>query len=93
MGYYRAGFTDIVGVDHKPMPRYPFSFVQADALEYLAQHGQEFDTIHASPPCQWITYAGIQWRARGRQYPALVEPIRNLLLKADKPYVLEQPVG
>ena len=55
MGYNRAGFTEIVGVDNRPMPRYPFTFVQADALEYVAEHGREFDAIHASPPCQHYT--------------------------------------
>ena len=26
-------------------------FVQADALEYVAEHGHEYDAVHASPPC------------------------------------------
>lgn len=60
VGYERAGFT-VVGIDIEPQPHYPFSFVQADAMEVLATlagsdasyraHGP-FDVVHASPPCQ-----------------------------------------
>jgi DNA (cytosine-5)-methyltransferase 1 len=54
-GYRLAGFC-VLGVDHKPQPRYiPYGgclFVQGDALEYVKAHGHEFDAIHASPPCQ-----------------------------------------
>jgi DNA (cytosine-5)-methyltransferase 1 len=49
-GYHDAGF-DVTGVDLAPQPRYPYTFVQADALEYLAAHWREFDVVHASPPC------------------------------------------
>ncbi len=63
MGYSRAGFTEIVGVDNKPQPRYPFTFVLGDALEYVKAHGHEFDAIHASPPCQAYSSAT---RAPGR---------------------------
>lgn len=50
-GYHDAGF-EVVGVDLNPQPRYPYEFHQADALEYLAEHGHEFDAWHASPPCR-----------------------------------------
>lgn len=51
MGYHRAGF-DVVGVDNAPQPNYPFEFHQGDALMFLRARGDEFDAIHASPPCQ-----------------------------------------
>jgi DNA (cytosine-5)-methyltransferase 1 len=51
MGYYRAGF-EVVGVDIEPQPNYPFEHHVGDALEFLAEHGREFDIVHASPPCQ-----------------------------------------
>jgi DNA (cytosine-5)-methyltransferase 1 len=60
-GYVRAGF-DVVGVDARPMPRYPFPFIEHDALELLdswlrgeTNYGymlDDFAAAHASPPCQ-----------------------------------------
>ncbi len=88
MGYHRAGF-DVVGVDIRPMPRYPFEFHQADALEYLAEHGHEFDAIHASPPCQG--YSGLNFAAEN--YPKLIEPVRRLLKMSGKPYCIENVAG
>ena len=93
MGYFRAGFDEIVGVDIEAQPRYPFKFIQAGALEYLAEHGHEFDAIHASPPCQFATMAGRQWRSQGREYPNLIEPTRELLQTIGVPWVIENVPG
>jgi DNA (cytosine-5)-methyltransferase 1 len=89
VGYQRAGF-DVVGVDHLPQPNYPFRFIQADALEYLAEHGREFDTIHASPPCH--AYSSVTGRNRQR-YPDLIAPTRELLQASELPYVIENVPG
>jgi len=87
VGYSRAGFTDIVGVDIKPQPRYPFTFVLGDALEYVAAHGHEFDAIHASPPCQAFTALRTMPNARAHQ--DLLAPTRDALLAVGKPFVIE----
>jgi DNA (cytosine-5)-methyltransferase 1 len=85
-GYQMAGF-DVVGVDIRPMPRYPFEFHQADALEYLAEHGREYDVIHASPPCQ--AYSRMRRITKRDDHPELIEPTRRLLDKVGRPYVIE----
>ncbi len=93
MGYSRAGFTEIVGVDNQPQKSYPFEFVQADALEYLAEHGHEFDAIHASPPCQGYSIMNnLPW-LKGRDYPLLILPVREMLEGLGKPYVIENVMG
>lgn len=88
MGYHRAGF-EVVGVDNRPQPRYPFEFHQADALEYLAEHGYEFDAIHASPVCKGYTNASLVWRALGKRYPDQIAAVRDALIATGKPYVIE----
>lgn len=85
MGYRLAGF-EVVGVDLDPQPRYPFEFYQADALEFIAEHGHEFDAIHASPPCQ--RYSKAQ-RIQGREHPDLIGPTRSAMERTGLPYVIE----
>ncbi len=88
MGYSRAGFGEIVGVDNREQKNYPFEFVLGDALEYLAEHGQEFDVIHASPPCQFASRA-TAWRGRREDHTNLITATCWLARMAVKPYIVE----
>lgn len=91
MGYHRAGFTSIVGVDIKPQPNYPFDFIQADAMgPWDTEKLGLFDAIHASPPCQRYTKAK---KLQGNDHPDLVGPVRDLLDEIGLPYVIENVVG
>ena len=88
-GYHLAGF-EVTGIDVKPQPKYPFNFIQADALEYLANHWQEYDAFHASPPCQAFTSINFVWK---REHPNLIPAFRELLVKTGKPYIIENVPG
>jgi DNA (cytosine-5)-methyltransferase 1 len=93
MGYHRAGF-DVVGVDIRPQPNYPFEFEQADALTFLLECGPFrgwFDAIHASPPCQAHSSMRHMWNAG--DHPDLVAATRELLRATGLPYVIENVVG
>ena len=90
-GYMEAGF-DVVGVDIAEQPEYPASFVQGDALEYLAAHGHEFDAIHASPPCQ-ASSALTKGTNKGRQYVNLIPQTRSLLARFAVPTIIENVQG
>jgi DNA (cytosine-5)-methyltransferase 1 len=89
MGYHRAGF-EVVGVDKNPQPRYPFEFVQADALEYLAEHWHEFGAVGASPPCQrYCPLNALPSTKDSAEHPDLVAPTREALQATGLPYVIE----
>lgn len=89
-GYQLAGFH-VTGVDIKPQPRYAGDrFVQGDALEYLIDHWREYDTIHASPPCQG--YSEMK-HFTTQVYPKLIAITRALLQLTGKPYVIENVRG
>lgn len=88
LGLYRAGF-DVIGVDNKPMLRYPFKFYQADALTFALDG---YDAIWASPPCQAYSCALNYHRDRTR-YPRLIESTRERLIATKKPYIIENVPG
>lgn len=97
MGYYRAGF-EVVGVDIKPQPHYPFEFVQADWLEVLRylpglweRDGVKY-AVHASPPCQRYSTMTKKW-GRQNNHPDLVEEVREELQALEVPYVIENVEG
>jgi DNA (cytosine-5)-methyltransferase 1 len=93
MGYSRAGFTEIVGIDYRLQPHYPFTFVLADAIKYVTEHGHEFDVIHASPPCQ--AYTGMRRLTISRfgscltDHPDLISITRQALEVTRKIYIIE----
>lgn len=89
VGYHRAGF-EVTGVDLYPQPRYPYQFIQADALEYLADHWRDYDVIHASPPCPPHTAIN---HARKGKLQSLIEPTREALRSTGKPYIIENVPG
>lgn len=94
MGYFLAGF-DVVGVDREPRfaKRYPFEFHAADALEFVREHGHEFDAIHASWPCQAYTIATAGNLPARDKYDRLIEAGRDALEATGLPWVMENVEG
>ena len=88
MGFCRAGF-DVIGVDIKPQPRYPFPFYQHDWWVALSNFDlSRFDAIHASPPCQAYSAMRTTWNAR-TDHPDLLPATRHRLQATGLPYVIE----
>ena len=87
MGYHRAGF-DVVGVDIKPQPHYPFEFHQADAMTYPLEG---FDAIHASPPCQDHVRAPGAMKKHGTGW--MLAAMREQLSANATPWIIENVPG
>jgi DNA (cytosine-5)-methyltransferase 1 len=89
-----AKYFDIVGVDNKPQPHYPFEFHQCDALAYLElllwRKIPGFDAIHASPPCQRHSALSV---LHDKDYPDLIPETRRLLEATGLPWVIENVPG
>lgn len=89
-GYARAGY-EVTGVDLAPMARYPYEFIQGDALAYATAHGADYELIHASPPCQ--LYSALRSMATTAVRVDLVDPTRQVLLSLGVPWIMENVPG
>ena len=87
MGYHRAGF-EVVGVDINPQPRYPFEFIQADAMTFPLDG---FDVIHASPPCQ--AFSSMKFMHNAKAHFDLLTPTLARFDGIDVPWVVENVSG
>lgn len=86
MGYHRAGY-DVVGVDIVQQPRYPFRFIQADAIDFVSRNWKHFDFVHGSPPCQ--EYTPLHALHPHKTYPDHIAALRHALSATGLPYVIE----
>lgn len=85
-GYQQAGFY-VVGVDVKPQPQYGGDrFIQGDAF-HLPVRLEDFDVVHASPPCQ--RYSVLAAMHPEREYPDLIPSTRSMLDAWAGPYIME----
>ena len=96
VGYARAGF-EVHGVDLKHGKRYPYKYTRADVMDVLQDHKfiQQFDVIHASPPCQTHSITQHLRNAQGKTTSKidLIPETRAALIAADKPYIIENVPG
>ena len=94
MGYHKAGF-EVTGVDLKHGKRYPFQYLRWDVMQMSVQELQQYDFIHASPPCQTYSITRNLRIAQGKQSNKLdlIEPVREMLIASGKPYVIENVMG
>jgi DNA (cytosine-5)-methyltransferase 1 len=84
MGYHLAGL-EVVGVDISPSSRYPFALLNADALSLRPEFLAQFDAIHASPPCQFVS----ELTPDKSRHANLIPETREFLRRSGLPYVIE----
>ena len=100
-GYYLAGIehnltkVEITGIDIKHGKRYPFHYLRWDVMKMSVEELQQYDFIHASPPCQTFSITKNLRNAQGKSTSKLdlLEPTRKLILESGKPYIIENVPG
>lgn len=94
-GYASAGW-DVLGIDIQPQPDYRYEFVQANALIFPLWFYEQFDLVHASPPCQLFTRAKHLRTAQGsksKETLDLLTPTLRLLQGLNVPWIVENVEG
>ena len=96
VGYHQAGF-EVYGVDLKHGKRYPYTYLRADVLDVLRdeEYINQFDVIHASPPCQTHSITQHLRNAQGKTTSKLdlIPETRAALIASGKPYIIENVPG
>lgn len=92
VGYHRAGL-DVEGVDINKncKKNYPFKFYNADAIDFLLDNINNYDVIHASPPCQG--YSKHVTNIESRNTPRLISTLRDIFIENNIIYIIENVVG
>jgi DNA (cytosine-5)-methyltransferase 1 len=109
MGYYRASFQPYgIDNRPQPHYPFPFLQMDAlEAMERLLRgegltfssgetlYLNDFDAYHASPPCQAFSTIGKMYRSKmpKKERVDLIKPIRSILIKTGKPYIIENVPG
>ena len=93
-GYADAGF-EVTGLDVKHGKRYPFTYKRMSIEDVSLAMLDEYDVIHASPPCQTFSITRNLRIAQGKSTSKVdwLPFTRDLLLASGKPYVIENVPG
>jgi DNA (cytosine-5)-methyltransferase 1 len=94
-GYTAAGF-DVTGIDLKHGKRYPYTYIRGNVSDYLNnEYLQQFDVVHASPPCQTHSITQHLRNAQGKSTSKvdMIPEVRAALIASGVPYIIENVPG
>lgn len=80
--------VEIVGVDIRRQPHYPFTFIQMDWRRGLEMYEQWADYLWASPKCQNYSTMTKRW-GRSDMHENQIPEVRAALIATGKPYTIE----
>jgi C-5 cytosine-specific DNA methylase len=91
-GYHDVGF-ECTGVDINDNHKYPYNFIHSDVFDLKPEFFQQFDLIHASPPCQGYILTNSKKETEEYSSIRFIDKVRNILLSIGKPFVIENVIG